>query len=75
MTAEKLENMKHTETDKLADRLHREDAPLVVRYNEMRMHAQRLEARLPLASEGQREAAGTADGKSDGQAENDKILP
>jgi len=35
----------------------------------------RIAARLGLASESQREAAGTADEKPDGQAENDKIHP
>jgi hypothetical protein len=35
--------MKHPETDKLTDQLHKQEAPLVVRYQEMTMKAQKLE--------------------------------
>lgn len=35
--------MKHTETDELTDRLYKQKAPLVVRYQEMTMKAQKLE--------------------------------
>jgi hypothetical protein len=37
--------MKSKNTDNLSDSLHKQNAPLVVKYNEMRMHAQRLESR------------------------------
>lgn len=46
--------MKHPETDKLTDQLHKQEAPLVVRYQEMTMKAQKLE----IALEGMRSVAG-----------------
>jgi hypothetical protein len=38
-----MEENKHPETDELTDRLHKQEAPLVVRYQEMTMKAQKLE--------------------------------
>ena len=39
----KTNEMKHPETDRLADRLHNDQAPLVIRSHKMMMNSQRLE--------------------------------